>query len=186
MLVKDRPQTVADSADFLRRMTAQPDGSRLRQCIQCGTCSASCPTSHAMDLSPRRIIAALQAGQLERVLDSKALWLCASCYACTVRCPSGVPFTDLMYGLKRAAGNRPGAAMARAFVRTVDRLGRNAEVELLLRYYLASGVMRSLPAVPLALRLLRRGRLALRGHRIVGLRGLQKMMAAIQDGGQRS
>jgi heterodisulfide reductase subunit C len=191
MLAAASPPAAERSAEFLRRMAAQPDGERVRQCIQCGTCSATCPVSHAMELSPRRIVAALQAGMLDKVLDSRSLWLCASCYACAVRCPSGVPFTDLMYGLKREAiasgrGDRRGAALSRAFVRTVDRLGRGAEAELLLRYYAAAGLQRSFAALPLALRLWRKGRLGLRGRRIQGQAGLQKMMAAIdQKGGRR-
>ena len=32
-----------------------PAGELLNRCIQCGTCSASCPSAHAMDLTPRQM-----------------------------------------------------------------------------------------------------------------------------------
>lgn len=70
----------------------------LLKCIQCGTCSASCPTAYAMDYTPRQIIAALRAGELDKVLRSNTPWLCASCYYCTVRCPAGIQFTEFLYG----------------------------------------------------------------------------------------
>ncbi|MBM4062326.1 MAG: 4Fe-4S dicluster domain-containing protein [Planctomycetes bacterium] len=157
-------------------------------CIQCGTCTASCPASHAMDLSPRRIVAALRAGQRDTVLSSRSLWLCASCYACVVRCPSGIPFTDVAYALKREAArtgvdDRRGSALARAFVRVADRLGRSAETELLLRYWLSTNPLRAIAALPLAFRLWRRGRLSLFGRGIVGRQDLQRMMAALERPG---
>ena len=66
------------SREFLRQVHELPQGEKIDQCIQCGTCSASCPTSAAMEYGPREIIAALRAGMLDRVLKSNTVWLCAS------------------------------------------------------------------------------------------------------------
>ena len=38
---------------------------------------------------------------------SRTIWLCASCYACTTRCPAGIKITDIIYALKRLAMARP-------------------------------------------------------------------------------
>ena len=46
---------------FLDSVYAIPNGEKIKQCIQCGTCSASCPTSGVMEYGPREIIAALSA-----------------------------------------------------------------------------------------------------------------------------
>ena len=89
------------SKEFLRLVRELPEGKRIDKCIQCGTCSGSCPTSSAMEYGPREIIAALRANMLDRVLKSNTVWLCASCYSCMVRCPVKIPFTDIMYELKR-------------------------------------------------------------------------------------
>lgn len=176
-------------AEFWQHLRAIPKGEKIRQCLQCGTCTASCPSSEAMDYSPREIIAMLRAGKLEEVMKSNTVWLCASCYMCAVRCPASIPFTDIMYELKRlgiARGIRPkdaaNTAMARAFVASVKRHGRSAEPELLLDYYLHTCPWRAFSQIPLAFQLLKRGRLHLRPHNIKGLNGLRKMMAAANGG----
>ena len=99
-----------------------PDGDRVRNCIQCGSCTGSCPVSYAMDISPRQIVALFRAGFLEEILRSRSIWICASCYACTVRCPAGIRVTDNIYALKRVATSMhifpahfPAHAMAEAF-----------------------------------------------------------------------
>ncbi len=172
--------------EFLRDVYAIPHGEKINQCIQCGTCSASCPASAAMEYGPREIIAALRAGMLDRVLNANTVWLCVSCYACTVRCPAGIPFTDVMYELKHLEAEKGmskranGAAMAKAFAETVDRHGRNSEAELLRKYYLRTGVWKILGQIPLVWKLFIRGRRELFPRDIKGLEDLHKMMAAIE------
>ena len=173
---------------FLKNVCAIPNGKKIRECIQCGTCSASCPTSAAMEYSPREVIAALRAHVLDRVLKSNTVWLCSSCYSCTVRCPAGIPFTDVMYELKRLGvkhGLYPkgttNAVMAHAFVESVDAHGRNHEPELLRKYYLRTNPLRFLSQISLGLRLLMRRRIRVRPHNIQGAENLRKMMAAIKE-----
>ena len=54
-----------------------------------------------MDYTPRQIIAMINLGMKEQVLESNTFWYCASCYHCTVRCPQDINITELMYALKR-------------------------------------------------------------------------------------
>jgi len=177
------------SDEFLQSVYAIPHGEKIKECIQCGTCSASCPSSAAMEYGPREIIAALRAGMLDRVLNANTVWLCVSCYSCTVRCPAGIPFTDVMYQLKHLEVEKGlskkanGAVMAKAFAETVDGHGRNVETKLLRKYYLRTHPLRALQQIPLAWRLLRRGRLHLFQGKIKGLDGLHQMMAAIEEDG---
>ncbi len=177
------------SDDFLRHICSIPHGKKIKECLQCGTCSASCPTCHAMDYSPREIVAALRAGLLDRVLGSNTVWLCTSCYNCTVRCPAGIPFTDVMYELKRLGVERgmlpkrdATSVMAKAFVRSVNRHGRNHESELIRRFYLRTRPWKFFGQMGLAWRMLWRGRLALRAHDVRGLEELRKMLEAIENG----
>lgn len=176
--------------EFLNYVRAQPGGEKIEQCLQCGTCSASCPSSLAMDYPPRAVVAAFRAGMLERVLKSNTVWLCASCYLCAVRCPAGIQFTDLMYELKRLGVERGlardrtnGVAMARAFRKVVDRYGRSTEGELLGDYFLRTRPLAAFRHLPLAWRLFRRGRLGLHPHAIAGMENLRRMMAAMDEGG---
>jgi heterodisulfide reductase subunit D len=80
-----------------------PDGQLLRRCIQCGTCSASCPTAYAMDYTPRQLWRLAQLGFVEEVLNSHTFWLCTVCKSCQVRCPRGINITDAMVALKEWA-----------------------------------------------------------------------------------
>jgi heterodisulfide reductase subunit C len=178
--------------EFLESVRATPGGEKIDQCLQCGTCSASCPSSRAMDYPPRAAIAALRAGMLDRVLASNTVWLCTSCYLCTVRCPAGIPFTDVMYQLKRLGiekgyvrGRTNGVEMAKAFVEVVDRCGRSSEGELLRNYFWSTNPLRALAYLPLGWRLLRRGRIGVRPRRIAGIEGLRTMMAAMEKGRSR-
>ena len=175
--------------ELLENVYAIPHGEKIKECLQCGTCSASCPSAAAMEHGPREIVAALRAGMLERVLNAKTVWLCVSCYACTVRCPDGIPFTDVMYELKRLevdkglARDATGAVMAKAFAETVDKYGRNAETTLLRKYYWRANKLGALAQIPLALKLFLRGRLEILPRKIKGLDGLRRMLAAMQENG---
>jgi len=170
-------------AAFLTEIERIPGGDRLRRCIQCGTCSGSCPVSYAMDVQPRQLVALFRAGDLDSILRSRTIWICASCYACTVRCPAGIKITELIYGLKRMAMERrirtrglPTHALSRQFVRLVKRYGRNQELKLMLRYLLRVEPSRVLRTIPVGWRLLRAGRLPWRTHRIRGIEGLRRII----------
>jgi heterodisulfide reductase subunit C len=170
--------------EFLAEVEHIPGGRRISRCLQCGTCTGSCPVSYAMDLSPREVIARFRAGDIRSVLASRSIWLCASCYACTTRCPVGIKVTDILYALKRLAADRrlvpgryPPLAMAGSFVAMVRRFGRNHEPLLLVRYFLLTGFRGMLAQLPLAWALLRRGRLPLLPRRIRGMADLRRIIA---------
>lgn len=176
------------SREFLRLIHELPDGEKINRCIQCGTCSGSCPTSGIMEYGPREIIAALRAGMLDRVLRSNTVWLCASCYSCSVRCPAKIPFTDVMYELKRLGikyGIYPkrttNAMMAKAFAEVVDKHGRNAETKLLRKYYFRTNPFKILGQLKLTLQLFVKGRLDFSASTIKGINSLQKMVAATKE-----
>jgi heterodisulfide reductase subunit D len=81
-------------------------GERVVACYQCGTCSGSCPTAAAMDYNPRRILHMMRLGLGERVLASRAIWLCTACYSCTARCPREIKISDAILSLRGLAVNR--------------------------------------------------------------------------------
>lgn len=176
---------------FGDEIAAEPGGEKLHSCIQCGTCSGSCPVSIYMDYSPRRIIAMTRAGFQKEVLTSHAIWICASCYACTVECPKQIKITDVMYALKQRAmteGVHPPRftvpTLAREFHNIVKRYGRNHESELLVRMYLKTNPFLLLKQAFLGLGLFLKGRMPLLPEKIKardGAKGdLQKMLNAVE------
>jgi len=169
--------------DFPDAIARLPGADKLWGCIQCGTCTGSCPVCQYMDLSPRQIIAMTRAGFKEEVLGCFTIWLCASCYACTVACPKQIQITDLMYALKRQAireGHHPKRfmipALAREFFHLVREQGRNSEGILLLRLYAKTNPLGAVRNALLGLRLFLRGRMGLRMESIRDKASFWKLM----------
>lgn len=150
---------------FMDEVAATPGGEQIVNCIQCGTCSGSCPTSYLMRDGPRGLIAKIRAGLRNEVLSSPDIWLCTSCYFCYVRCPQNIKVTDLMYALKRLSCRdctpiaKRGSALGRSFMTVVNRYGRNNEGELLVRFFLRTNPIKLLTNAMIGLKLFLRGRM---------------------------
>lgn len=86
-------------SDFVKKVE-EISGQSLLSCYQCGKCSAGCPMAFAMDLLPNQIIRLVQLGLEEDIARSKAVWLCASCVTCSVRCPRGVDLARVMEAVR--------------------------------------------------------------------------------------
>jgi heterodisulfide reductase subunit C len=152
--------------------TVAPDREKLLTCIQCGTCTASCPTAYAMDFTPRQLVRLVQVGLRDDALHSRTFWLCTNCYSCTIRCPRGIALTETMAALKRLAiaegveGKEKDyvSSFYQAFMETVRRHGRNYEPEFLLRYFFRTNLLGLLSQAPLGLSMWLKGRLGLSPH----------------------
>jgi heterodisulfide reductase subunit D len=72
------------------------DATKLGTCLQCGTCSSSCPTYFAMDVPPRKLWRMVTLGLKDEIARSSTFWLCTACHTCTVRCPRGIDVSESM------------------------------------------------------------------------------------------
>jgi len=158
---------------FLQQVSNIPGGESIKKCIQCGCCTGSCPVSYMMDITPREVIALFRAGDIESILSSRTIWICASCYACTVRCPQGVQVTDILYALKRLAMDQkifpkrfPVYALSQSFVNLTNRFGRSYEPGLIILYALKTNPFKLLGMLPLFIKLLMKGRISIFPERI--------------------
>jgi quinone-modifying oxidoreductase subunit QmoC len=168
---------------FLESVIAlTPGDSRLEMCIQCGTCSGSCPSGPDMDHSPRQIFAMIRADMREEVFASNTAWYCVSCYFCMVRCPQEVHITDIMYSLKSLAieakqyEENSAADLSQTFVGFVEGYGRSFEFGLATRHYLRHQPLSLFGKAQLGLGMLRKNRLELRPHKIDGIDSLQAIL----------
>ena len=172
---------------FLDEVYGIPGGGKIKDCIQCGTCSGACPVSWAMEETPRQIFAMIRAGMRDRVLDSLTIWTCASCYQCADRCPQEIKITDIMYMLKRMAiredrkRSKHARALSECFVDVVNKYGRNHETELMVRFALITDPLGSVALAPVGYNLLSRGRLPLTGSKVRDIGGLRKIVAKAQQ-----
>lgn len=171
-----------DMLDLTFADLVAPDREKLLTCIQCGTCTASCPTAYAMDYTPRQLWRLIQLGLKEEVLSSNSFWMCTACYACTLRCLRGIACTETMSTLKRmavSAGMEKPSSSARfyeAFRDTVRRHGRLHEVELMTTFFVRAKRLGAMGYSRLGFTLWRKGKVSLDASG-VNIRGLDQIEA---------
>lgn len=85
--------------DFIERVE-EISGQNITQCMQCGTCSASCPMEKDMEMSPRKVMHLTQMGLREYVEGANTVWICASCHTCEARCPRGIDLPKVMEAIR--------------------------------------------------------------------------------------
>jgi quinone-modifying oxidoreductase, subunit QmoC len=177
-----RYQRECDPA-WTRQILSRPGCERLMSCIQCGTCSGTCPLSLYMDFTPRRVVQLVREGFRDDALKSQTIWLCASCYACAAHCPQDIHITDIMYTLKRQAIREglfpkrfPIPVLAQEFYKMVRRRGRSSEFWVVLRLMLRTNPLGLFSMTRAGLALLRTGRLSLRRERIEHIDELQRAL----------
>lgn len=76
-------------------------GQNLLVCYQCGKCSAGCPAVAEMDILPNQVIRFAQLGLKDELLQCRAVWACASCLTCNVRCPKGIKIAEVMEAIRQ-------------------------------------------------------------------------------------
>jgi quinone-modifying oxidoreductase, subunit QmoC len=173
--------------NFLDEIYRIPGGEKIKDCIQCGTCSGSCPVSWAMEETPRQIFAMVRAGMRDKVLDSFTIWTCASCYQCMHRCPQKIKITDIMYMLKRMAirenrqRSKNAGIMSRAFVDIVNKKGRNHETSLMAKIILGTNPLDAISLAPVGLDLYTHSRLPIFGKKVRDIKGLRKIVAKANE-----
>lgn len=147
----------------------------VRDCYQCGNCSASCPAAFTFDYMPNQMMRMLQVGMVDEVLDSKAIQLCIQCLTCTGRCPRNIDIAGIFEDLKTIAAGQgrdvPEHAKTfnKAFMDAVARFGRLPELYMMGMFYL--GTMNPKMAMGdagLAVPMLTKGKMAIMPRRAKG------------------
>lgn len=84
-------------------------GTDVKKCMKCGKCSGRCPAFDQMDIKPHQFVSYLASGQIEKLLESKAIWYCLSCMACVERCPRGVAPQGVVEAIRTTVTRAQGA-----------------------------------------------------------------------------
>lgn len=108
-------ETIAYGESTLLREVERRSDTRVSSCLQCHKCSTGCPVAPEMDYMSSQIMRLIILGQEEEILRSRAIWFCASCEACTARCPMDIDIAGVMDVLRMMAVER---AMAPSDVRS--------------------------------------------------------------------
>lgn len=133
-----------DNLEFLHE-TEKASGEKISICYQCYKCTNGCPVAAEMDIVPHRIIRHIILGNKEKVLTSKGIWTCLQCITCSVRCPNDIDVARVFDTLRKVAMEEKKAAdtdswkFSELFLESVEKHGRLAEMETMLRYKLEKG-----------------------------------------------
>jgi len=117
----------------------------VRQCYQCGKCTAGCPLREEMDIMPNQVIRMLQMeypGYEDEILKSYSIWLCLACETCYSRCPQEIRISEIMDFLRQESIRQnkvnPKAknilSFHESFLDEVKRNGKLNEVGLTIEY----------------------------------------------------
>jgi heterodisulfide reductase subunit C len=173
-------------SDEIANLLHASHGNPLTTCIQCGTCSGTCPVVEYMDQTPRRIIGMIRANLKDEVLASNTFWYCASCYHCTVRCPAQIDIAETMYALKRYSiwkhvhqEGLVGPTFSETFVKTILRSGRSYEPILATTYLFSAGVKDFIQEAVTGTKMMLKGRMPVLPPRIKRLDNFKRMVSRV-------
>lgn len=98
--------------DDVKKMTEQVErisGVDVHKCMRCGKCSATCPNYDEMEFHPHEFVYMVERGKIRKLMDSKALYTCLSCFACIERCPRQVEPAKLIEATRMMVEREKGA-----------------------------------------------------------------------------
>lgn len=169
--------------DF-RREVLRRAGPEVLTCIQCGTCSSSCPTAHLMKPSIRRLIKLCLEGKKEEALKNETIWLCTSCLLCTVRCPRGIRPKAVVAACRALAEKEgiksPDQAYEKLFTEQIRDRGRIAELPLSGEFLLVFP-RGAVAAMQMGLEMAPKGKLSFGTEKIRGLDEVKKIMEGLGE-----
>ncbi|MBR6737249.1 MAG: 4Fe-4S dicluster domain-containing protein [Clostridia bacterium] len=83
------------------KLVKERSGTDARKCMKCGKCSGRCPAYNEMDVKPHQFVSYIEKGDIDKLLNSKSLYTCLSCFACVERCPRGVAPANVIEAVRQ-------------------------------------------------------------------------------------
>ena len=168
------------------RWLKEASGEDVFRCYQCLKCSTGCPMAEAMDILPSQVIRMAQLGRGEELLHSETIWVCVSCYTCSIRCPNDIHIAHVMDALRERA-LKEGIAPKRErvvlfhqlFLASIREYGRVYEAKLLAKYEAKTGEL--MKNVPLGLAMFLKGKIALLPHKVADIDGVRETFTRVKE-----
>ena len=178
-------QEIIQNVNSFLSEVIQVSGEKIQACYQCQKCSAGCPVAYAMDILPNQILRHIQYDHREKVLSSKTIWICASCYTCSVRCPNNIDIAkimDTLRGLSLHSGIKAGEKdipiFHSVFLDTIKSKGRIHELSLILQFKLKTRDF--FKDAGLGLKMYRKGKIKLFPSKFGGGREIKEIFNAFE------
>lgn len=162
-------------------------GINLKNCYQCGKCSASCPMTFQMDYPPNQLIRLAQLGLRESVLTSSTIWVCVNCLSCCVRCPKEIDIARLMATFREIAIKNNLASKKqrniqkfyKSFLEVIRSYGRLYELMLITKYKLRTlSLFQDVTKTPW---MLWRGKLRLLPKKVDDIETIEKIFKEVEN-----
>ena len=119
-------------------------------------------------------------GKEQEALNSKMIWLCASCQTCSARCPNQIDIAGIMDVLRQTAlegktrtKEKNISIFHRSFLDSLKYNGRLHELSMIGRYKIFSGQL--FADLKLGWQMFRRGKLKIFPESLLPRRGLKKL-----------
>ena len=77
-------------SNYDKEQILRSSGVDVLKCMRCGKCSGTCPSYDEMEYHPHEFVYMVEKGQIDKLMASKSIYKCLSCFACVERCPRGV------------------------------------------------------------------------------------------------
>lgn len=92
----------------LKEQVLRSSRVNVLKCMRCGKCSATCPSYDEMEYHPHQFVYMVEKGDIEKLMNSKSIYKCLTCFACVDRCPRGVEPAKVVEAVRLAAVRRQG------------------------------------------------------------------------------
>lgn len=87
----------------LQEQVLRSSGVNVLKCMRCGKCSGTCPSYDEMEYHPHEFVYMVETGDIEKLMSSKSIYKCLTCFACVDRCPRGVEPARVVEAVRLAA-----------------------------------------------------------------------------------
>lgn len=87
----------------LKEQVLRSSGVNVLKCMRCGKCSGTCPSYDEMEYHPHQFVYMVEKGDIEKLMNSKSIYKCLTCFACVERCPRNVEPAKVVEAVRLAA-----------------------------------------------------------------------------------
>lgn len=122
-----------DKQELIRHLK-EISATDVVKCMKCGKCSGRCPAFHEMDIKPHQFVTYLVSGDVEKLMESKAIWNCLTCMACVERCPRAVAPANVIEAVRTTVTREQGKNGIKA-EDIPPLIGENVPQQLLVSAY---------------------------------------------------
>jgi heterodisulfide reductase subunit C len=92
----------------LKEQVLRSSGVNVLKCMRCGKCSGTCPSYDEMEYHPHQFVYMVEKGDIEKLMNSKSIYKCLTCFACVERCPRNVEPAKVVEAVRLAAIRQQG------------------------------------------------------------------------------